>query len=167
MEHNQNQKRTQREGKPFYAAIPYPVLKRIGLTWREGLNHYDPSTWDRFYQQNFTPEDFIEAYNHAIDHMGKAMDEIMNGKIHDGDEDHLSHAAVNIMMMMWATEEGKLPNKLESARFALALPLTPKVVDDEPQEGQFIIQEQPVPVTVEVNNPMNKIKRFFGVNKND
>ena len=99
--------------KPFYTGIPLECLQRIGETMREGYDKYDQNAWDRFYQKEFTPEDFLEAFNNLIEHSYRAYDEIANGKLHNGAEDHLGHAIGNLIMIMWATENGKLPNKLQ------------------------------------------------------
>jgi len=101
--------------KPMYTGIPLEVLRRIGDTYREGFYNYDEqNTWERYYQTFLTPEDFLEVFNNAIEHLYKAYDEIVNGKVHDGNEDQLAHAVVNLCIIMWATENGKLPNKMQS-----------------------------------------------------
>jgi len=97
--------------KPFYMGLPIKVLRRIGETCREGFYKYDSSPWDRYYQKELSPEDFLEIYNNAVEHLFNSYDEIVNGTIIDGEEDHLAHAVVNLCMIMWATESGKLPNK--------------------------------------------------------
>jgi hypothetical protein len=118
--------------KPMYTGIPLEVLRRIGDTYREGFFNYDEqNTWERYYQTGLTPEDFLEVFNNAIEHLYKAYDEIVNGKVHDGNEDQLAHAVVNLCMIMWATENGKLPNKMQSL-----------IVNDEQME---VIEEEPAP----------------------
>ena len=98
---------------PFYMGIPLEVLRRIAETFSEGRIKYDSSSWERYYQTNFQPEDYLKAFDHCIEHVFKAYSEIIDGKIHDGGEDHIAHAIVNLCMIIWATENGKLPNKLE------------------------------------------------------
>lgn len=105
---------TNREPRPFHMGIPYEVLRRISLTFGEGKIKYDPDAWERFYQTRSTPEDFLEYFDHAIEHIYKAYDEMVTGRIHDGAEDQLAHAIVNLCMIAWAQENNKLPNKMQS-----------------------------------------------------
>ena len=100
-----------REDKPFYMGIPLEVMNR---TLREGAIKFEENPWERFYQTKSSPEDFLEFFDHTIAHVYKAYDEMANGKIHDGGEDHLGHALVNLVMIAWAQENGKLPNKMQS-----------------------------------------------------
>ena len=106
---------------------------------REGFDNYDKNAWERFYQQEFQPEDFLEAFNNLIEHTFCAYDEIANGKIHNGGEDHLGHAIGNLIMIMWATENGKLPNKLQVNMSEGNPSLAPTYEDN-------VIEEQPEPV---------------------
>lgn len=143
-----------RKRKPFYTGIPVEVMQRIGKTMLEGLTNYDPSIWDRFYQKNFQPEDYLMSFDHAIEHTYKAYDEIVRGKIHDGGEDHLSHAASNLIMIIWATENGMLPNKLQSI---------PELQRSNEEDIEVPSQ---TPVIVENTAPTNEsLLKFFGIKK--
>jgi len=135
--------------KPFYTGIPVECLRRIGDTMREGFDNYDKNAWERMYQQDFQPEDFLEKFNNLIEHTYCAYDEIANGKIHNGGEDHLGHAIGNLIMIMWATENGKLPNKLQ-VNLSEGNPLLAPTYEDT------VIEEQPE--TIETPETMgNKI----------
>ncbi len=121
--------------KPLYTGIPIEVLRRIGETFREGFYKYDKQNpWEQYYK-TLTPEDFLEVFNNAIEHLFNAYDEINNGKVHDGDEDHLSHAVVNLIMVMWATENNKLPNKLQ-VNLSIQEPPVEEITFPEPVEQQ-------------------------------
>ncbi|CAB4142713.1 hypothetical protein UFOVP434_32 [uncultured Caudovirales phage] len=124
--------------KPFYMGIPIEVLRRIGDTYREGFYKYDEQNpWTRYYQKEMLPNDFLEVFNNAVEHLFNGYDEIANGNIHEGGEDHLAHAVVNLCMIIWATEKGFLPNKLRavqgmietksSSSEEIQVELTPKV----------------------------------------
>lgn len=112
LESNKKSKSVNLRGeRPYYAGIPYEALKRIALAANEGFIKYDKfNVFEQTYK-TLSPEDFILMFNHVIDHVYKALDEVQNGSIHNGKEDHLGHAAMNLCMIMWATEKMKLPNK--------------------------------------------------------
>jgi len=148
--------------KPFYTGIPFEVLQRIGNTMREGYDKYDKNSWDRFYQTDFTPEDFLEAFNNLIEHSYRAYDEITTGKIHNGGEDHLGHAIGNLVMIMWATENGKLPNKLH-VNMSVGNPLlAPTYEDNSPNEGQ-----NEAIAEIEDNSVKSRILKAFNLKVNN
>lgn len=99
--------------RPFYTGVPIEFNRRVGSAFGKGLQKYDENIWERNYQ-NFTPEEFLLRFNHVLEHLYLANDEIVHGKIHSDLEDHLGHAAAGIAMLIWATENGKLPNKLQA-----------------------------------------------------
>lgn len=135
-----------REDKPFYMGIPLEVMNRIGQTLREGAIKFEENPWERFYQTKSSPEDFLEFYEHVIAHVYKAYDEMVNGKVHDGSEDHLGHALVNLIMIAWAQENGKLPNKMQSLIQGNPA-LAPTYEDNDPEELEAVYSG-PTPETL-------------------
>jgi hypothetical protein len=159
-----------RERKPFYSAIPLEVMRRVGLTLTEGLNNYDPSIWDRYYQQKFQPEDFLMSFDHAIEHIYKGYDEMVNGRIHDGNEDHIAHAIANLMMIVWATENGKLPNKLQQTYMdeAKTLEILQNYENDNLNMQSESVPDEEIPEPVVESAPSQateSLLKFFGMKK--
>ncbi len=76
------------EAKPRYDLITPEFLKSLGVTLSEGAVRYGENNWQK------GDEAFgKDCCNHAVDHIIK----FMNG---DRSEDHLGHAAVNLMFIM-------------------------------------------------------------------
>jgi hypothetical protein len=152
------EKNKQRSYVPFYSSMPLAVFQRIASTFSEGLEKYDPSLWERMYQKDYTPEDFLKMFDHAIEHIYKGIDEVVNGKIHDGAEDQLAHAVVNLIMIMWGTENGRLPNKLKDFPNAMSLNTLDEILEDDEDE---IVEEvlEEVPQENVVTKFLNSLKK--------
>lgn len=149
--------------KPLYTGIPIEVLRRIGETYREGFYKYDnQDPWEQYYK-SLSPEDFLEMFNNAIEHLFNAYDEINNGELHDGNEDHFAHAVVNLCMIMWATENGKLPNKLQ-VNMSIENPTTsrPDVIFEDDDAGS--VEEIPAK---EEDSMKTKILKAFNLKVNN
>lgn len=120
----------------------------------EGAEKYSEGPWERYYQEHASPENFLSMFDHAVEHLYKAYDEIITGKVHSGAEDHLGHALANLVMLTWATENGKLPNKLQ-ANTLLGLDVA---TDSEPLEDKVEYIDEP-------NSKVSSFLRKIGVVK--
>jgi hypothetical protein len=163
MNNNSNKKDYKfiRAPRPFYMGLPLEVFNRIAETYQEGVNKYDSSPWERFYQKNAKPDDYLKMFDHAVKHIFEAYDEIVNGKIHGGAEDNLAHAVVNLCMIMWATENGMLPNKLKVMNVIPDLMNESFANQEEEKEKESIDKK-----SEEKNeNPTTKLLKIFGALK--
>jgi hypothetical protein len=158
MNNNQSEVSQKRDPRPFYMGLPLEVFSRIAETYQEGVIKYDSSAWERFYQKKARPEDFLKMFDHAVKHIFEAYDEIVNGKIHNGLEDNLAHAVVNLCMIMWATENGMLPNKLK---------VIPYIKNETENENNLEEENYPNIENKETNEkltdtPTTKLLKLFG-----
>jgi hypothetical protein len=161
MNNNQSEVSQKRDPRPFYMGLPLEVFSRIAETYQEGVIKYDSSAWERFYQKKAHPEDFLKMFDHAVKHIFEAYDEIVNGKIHNGLEDNLAHAVVNLCMIMWATENGMLPNKLKVMNVIPDL-MNESFADQEEETEKESIDEK----SEEKNEtPTTKLLKIFGALK--
>ena len=74
---------------PSYEFLTPELFERMAVVMTEGAKKYGVGNW-----QNFTHDMVKDIQRHAFDHMMKYM----NGFT---DEDHLAHAACNLMMLAW------------------------------------------------------------------
>lgn len=84
-------------GIPFYNKIDYEFLNRMATALTIGSTRYDPhvlvENW-RLGDVQF----YHDRANHGLEHIFKWLDG-------DRSEDHLAHAACNLMMLMWGEEQ--------------------------------------------------------------
>lgn len=84
-------------GIPFYNKIDYEFLNRIAAALTAGSTRYDPHVL----VENWRLGDiqfYHDRANHGLEHIYKWLDG-------DRSEDHLAHAACNLMMLMWGEEQ--------------------------------------------------------------
>lgn len=95
---NENLKAKTSDGVPFYTKIDFGFLKELAETLTTGTYRYDPHLMVENWRLGDSPF-FYKRANHAVEHIFKWL----SG---DRTENHLTHAAANLMMLHWAEKQG-------------------------------------------------------------
>lgn len=82
------------EALPMYELLEHVFLERTAKVMTHGAEHYGVENW-----KNFSPEQVLDIQRHLFKHVCQ----FMAGEI---DEDHLAHAACNLMFLMWYQNRG-------------------------------------------------------------
>jgi len=101
---NTNDKAKRSEKKPSYRLIYKGFLEAIAHTLQEGHTKYSEGEFDRNWQKG-DQEFFREALDHALEHLMTYNE--TGDRYHNG-EDHIAHAAANLMMLTWAEDFKKI-----------------------------------------------------------
>jgi hypothetical protein len=95
---NEDLKAKTSDGVPFYTKIDFGFLKELAETLTIGTYRYDRHVMVENWRLGDSPF-FYKRANHAVEHIFKWL----SG---DRTENHLTHAAANLMMLHWAEKQG-------------------------------------------------------------
>jgi hypothetical protein len=90
--------------KPPYRLIYKPFLTALAHVLEIGAERYDEGLYDRNYQHG-DDRFFLEAADHAMEHL---LTYLHTEDRYYAGEDHLAHAAANLMFLVFAEDEGKI-----------------------------------------------------------
>lgn len=143
-------KRTER--KPRYDKIYFGFLTRLGESLAEGAEKYDANILDDNWQKG-DEKSATDTFNHLIDHMYKFRATAGTPEsVREQIEDHLGHAAANIMMLCYYFDRGIYPKFLEPITAGKELGLHPGVIEAYKEE---LIEKKTAGPTVEQQLPLD------------
>lgn len=125
--------------RPLYREITPEFMRRLGQTLQEGHSKYSEGV----YNSNWAHGDvefFADCYDHAIEHLYAWAE----GKT---DEDHLAHAAANIMFMMYGQTNKVYDPSLRdinipfSASSAPAAPIHPAPITETASAMEWLTEQ--------------------------
>lgn len=170
---NTNTNKAKRDGdRPPYRLIYRGFLEDLATALGEGFDKYCESEHDRNYQQG--DEVFYrEVYDHLIEHL--TIYNETGDRYHNG-EDHLAHAAANVMMLMWAEdfkkinwphleeESGNMTVTVEYAAEDVPFDPTPEEDDhaEELEREEIILKERQLEIPETARNWLKDLIRRKG-----